>query len=137
MHKLTIKIPVYQCSCHIIINDEIEKTVNSYVKKNKWNQDLAIKVGEEVHGYALSNGDVKNYYIFYSIHSLTSNYICHEISHLIDYILDEKDIERSGEARAYLTGHISEKIFEFVIKNKLLISKWLKFTQKEELEKSE
>jgi hypothetical protein len=132
MYKLEIKIPIYQCTVHVMIDAEIEKVINRYVKKYKWDIQTAIKEGEQVHGYAVSNGDVKNYYIFYSVDSLTVNYIAHEIAHLIDYILEEKEIELIGETRAYLTGYISEKIFDFIIKKKLLISKWLKFIQREE-----
>jgi hypothetical protein len=124
MYSLIIKIPVYKITIHVKIAPEIDKVINSFAKKKKW-KEVELKEGEQVHGYAVSANDCINYYIFYDTLSVTSNYITHEVSHVIDYILEEKDIERVGEARAYLTGHISEKIFDFVLRKKILISKYL------------
>lgn len=132
MNKFKVSISVYQCNCHVIIDDEIEKTINKYVKKHKWDKTWVIADNEQVHGYALSPGNLKDYYIFYSLHSLTPNFIAHEISHTIDDILEERQIELVGESRSYLTGYLTEKIFDYIIKNKMLISKWLPFIQKEE-----
>ncbi len=126
MHKLTIKIPIYNCSCNIIIDNDIEKTINRYVKNRKWDKTTLMSEGQYVHGLTVSNEDMKDYYIFYSIESLTVNYIIHEISHMIDFLITERDIEDKGEARAYLTGYISEKIFDFIFKKSLLINKWYK-----------
>lgn len=124
MYKFNIKIPIYDCTCRIIISDEIEKIVKKYVKKKKWSKELDLEEGEEIHGLATSNGDTKDYYIFYAIKSLTVNCLTHEISHIADHILEERGIE-DGEAKAYLVGYISEKIFDFVFKKGLLINKWI------------
>jgi hypothetical protein len=132
MYKFSIKIPIYKCTCHVIISKDISDVINKYVKKKKWNADYAIKTGEDVHGYAVTDGTTTDYYIFYSLESLTANYIAHEISHLIDFIFEEKDIERHGEARAYLTGYISEKIFDYVLKKQIFINKWYKPLVKEQ-----
>ena len=70
--------------------------------------------------------DMKNYYVFYSLDSLNANIIVHEITHLVDFILEERAIENEGEAKAYLTGYISEKVFDYVLKRNLLINKWYK-----------
>lgn len=124
MYSLTIKIPVYKITIHVKIAPEIDKIINSLAKRKKW-QEVELKQGEEVHGYAVAANDCINYYIFYDVLSVTSNYLTHEISHVVDYILDERSMENEAEARAYLTGHISEKIFDFVLKKNLLISKYL------------
>jgi hypothetical protein len=124
MYSLTIKVPVYKITIHVKIAPEVKKVINTFSKRKKW-KEVELKEGEDVHGYAVSATDCVNYYIFYDILSVNSNYITHEISHVIDYILEEKDIERMGEARAYLTGHISEKIFDFVLKKGIFISKYL------------
>lgn len=126
MYKLDIKIPIYGCTCKIIISKDIEKVINKYAKKKKWDKDAYIKDGAQVHGYAVSNENLTEYYVFYSSESATVNYLIHEISHLVDYILGERDIEDKGEAKAYLIGYISEKVFDFVFKKSLLINKWYK-----------
>ncbi len=122
--KFDIKIPIYKCTCHIVIDKEIEKVINKYVKNKKWEKHLAVEAGNELHGLAINPRDNDNFYIFYSSGSLTVNYIAHEISHMIDFIMDEKGIEDKGEARAYLTGYVSEKIFDYIFKKQILINKW-------------
>lgn len=126
MNKLSIKISVYNCSVHLIISDDIEKVINQYVKKKKWLKEIAIEADNEVHGYAVTSGDTTNYYLFYSTQSLSITYITHEISHIVDYIFEEKELEKNGEARAYLTGYISEKVFDLILKKQLLLNKWYK-----------
>ena len=135
MYKFSIKIPIYGCTVHVIIDNDIEKVINSYVKRKKWDKDIAINDGSEVHGYAVSPPDIKNHYIFYSTGSMTVNYICHEISHIIDNILSQRGVEEKGEARSYLTGFISDKIFDYVLKKQLLINKWLKLENQKNDEK--
>ena len=115
MHTLTIKIPVYNAVIHVKIAPEIGKVINEYGKKKKA-KEIKLEEGEEVHGLAVTLEDAKNYIVFYDILSVTSNYIAHEISHIVDFIVTEKQMEATGEARAYLTGHISEKIFDFVLR---------------------
>lgn len=123
MHKTTITVPIYQFKCIITIDNDIEKRINSCIKKNKLSIDL-LKDGEEVHGLALNPALARIYYLFYSIESFTANIITHEVSHLVDYILEDRNIN-DAEARAYLNGYINEKIFDYAIKNQLLINKWL------------
>jgi hypothetical protein len=127
MQKLTIQVPVYQFKCIVIIDDDIEKRINSFIKRHKWNETL-FKEGEQVHGMAINPGLVHTYYIFYAIESITSNIITHEVSHLVDDVMGDKGMEDS-ETRAYLSGYINEKIFDYVLKNKLFINKWLKQDQ--------
>jgi len=124
MHKLNIKIPIYNCTVHVIIDEGIEKVINRYIKKHKICEDLIIPEGDEVHGYVLTKRDVTNYFVFYSIKSLTVTYLTHEISHVVDDILQEKNIEQNGEARCYLTGYISQQIFDFVIRKNIFINKY-------------
>jgi hypothetical protein len=121
MYKFEIKVPIYNCTCKVIIDKDIVKTINRYGKRYKWD-----KHDYNVHGLALSQGDMKTYYIFYSLDSLNINILIHEITHLVDFILEERAIENEGEAKAYLTGYISEKVFDFIFKKHLLINRWYK-----------
>jgi hypothetical protein len=128
MHKITIQVPVYQFKCIVIIDSEIEKRVNAFIKRHKWNED-PFKNGEQVHGLAVNPGLVHTYYIFYSIESVTPNIITHEVSHLVDYVMGDKGMADT-ETRAYLAGFLNEKVFDYVIKNNLLLNKWLSKTEK-------
>jgi len=121
MYKLEIKIPIYDCTCKVIIDKDIDKTINRYAKKNKWGLH-----DYKVYGLALNPDNMKEYYIFYSLDSLNVNVIVHEITHLVDYILDDRAIQNEGEAKAYLTGFISEKVFDYILKKHLFINKWYK-----------
>jgi hypothetical protein len=121
MYKFEIKVPIYNCTCKIIIDNDIVKTINNYGKRNKWD-----KHDYNVHGLAVNPGDMQEYYIFYAIDSLNVNTIVHEITHLVDYILEDRAIENEGEAKAYLTGYISEKVFDYILRRNLLINKWYK-----------
>lgn len=131
MLKFQVNIPLYSFKCTVIIDNEIEKVIDRYMKRFK----MPIDKDTEYDGLAIYTG-LNSYYIFYSIHSLTPNIIVHEISHMVDYIIENKDIEHLGEARAYLTGYITEKVFDFVLKNNLLISKYLSYSQKDPLSPS-
>lgn len=124
MHKTIIQVPVYQFKCIVIMDQEIEKRISSFVKRHKWNETI-LREGDEVHGLAINPGLVHTYYIFYSTESLTPNIITHEVSHLVDYVMGDKGMADT-ETRAYLAGYLNEKIFDYVLKNKLLINKWLK-----------
>jgi hypothetical protein len=124
MFKLTIKVPIYKANVYVTIAPEIHKVINTFVKKKKWDT-LILAEGDEFHGMAITANNTTDYYIFYDILSTNANYINHEISHLIDDILKERGVETIGEARAYLTGFISEKIFDFLLKKGIFISKYL------------
>lgn len=136
MYKLVIKIPVYQFNCVVVIAPNIEEVIDKYFKKYKI--DDKMEEGVELHGLAVKTNTVHDYILFYSIDSTTVNLISHEISHLIDYVLEDRKIEKNAdEVRAYLTGYITESIFNFVLKNKLLINKWLECQQEnKDLKKS-
>lgn len=126
-HKIIIPLEIYQLRAIVIIDKDIRKKINSYSKREKW--EFKIEDDHDLHGMAINPGNFHTYYVFYSEESLTSNIITHEVSHLLDYILEDKEVN-DGEARAYLTGHINEKIFDYVIKHKLLVSKWILKTEK-------
>lgn len=136
MYKFDIKIPIYDCVCHVIISSDIEKVINKYSKRLKWSEDTLVAEGQKVDGYYVRSG-MKNYYIFYKLEESNVNTLVHEISHLIDGILGDRDIESNGEAKAYLTGYISEHIFDYVMKKKLLVNKWFSKVQVADINKNQ
>lgn len=123
MEKLTIEIPVYNCKCVVTVGDNIEKRINSFIKRKKIPL-LPIPEGEELYGLAFGLRTMDFYYIFYSSDNLTMNTVAHEICHTVDEICEHRDIE-DKEARAYLSGHITEKVFDFLLKKKLYTNKYM------------
>jgi len=122
-YKFIIKVPVYNFSCTVIFADVIEPCINKVLKKEKFPL-----IEGQVYGYAVGGNDISKYYLFYSLNGLNASFLSHEISHLVDYVFEDREITPlTGETRAYLTGYISNEIFEFVYKNKIPISKWLKY----------
>lgn len=120
--KLTIKVPVYSFTCDIIFDHEIESRINAVRKKQKLEP-----IEGTVHGYALGENNIHKYTIFYSLDRLSINTISHEISHLIDYVLLDREVDPpTGEPRAYLTGHVTEKVMEYIFKKEIHTEEWLK-----------
>ena len=70
--------------------------------------------------------DVHTYYLLYHPESLTINTIAHEVSHIIDYVFADREMEPEGEPRAYLTGYLTSEIVESTFKKQLIKDKWLK-----------
>lgn len=122
MYKLTLKVPVYNFVCDVIIAKNIEKYINKELKR-QGDEDLV----DLVHGFAITTEVTNRYMLFFNEESLTVNTITHELSHLVDYVFDNRGIAKQygDEPRAYLTGHLSEQLFDYVIKKKLLKNKWL------------
>src|ERR1044072_4367440 len=133
MKKFSFKVGVYYLMCHVIIADDIEKIYNKLAKKNGWNQ---LSDDTEAGGLAIG-GDLFNYYIFYKTNSLTPGILAHEASHIVDEILQNRGIELVGEARAYLTQHITDKIYDKVLKYKLLVHKYLNLNFNEKIKEDE
>lgn len=121
MNKLKIDIPLYEAVCSIYIEEDISEYIRIFGKKKKWKEDLTLHKDDKVEGYAVPLGNNRNYLLFFEKTRMTPNTISHEISHLVDFILEERGIELTGEARAYLTGHISGKIYEYAHKHNLII----------------
>lgn len=130
-HKLTVRVPVYNFDCEVVFADEIETHINLLRKKQKLEPMEGL-----VHGYAIGGNDVHKYYLFYGISGLSINTLAHEISHLIDFVLTDRGVDPpTGEPRAYLTGHVTEKIFEFVLKKDIPIKEWLRVQKQNQKQK--
>lgn len=119
--KLTIEVPIYNCKCVVFIDNDIEKLANTFIKKNKIDV-IPLEEGAKVRGLAFQGNTTSVYYIFYALEDMNINTLSHEISHLVDYICGDRGITDT-EARAYLTGHITEKVFDFILKKKISIHK--------------
>lgn len=113
-------IDVYDCNIHIIISNDILKSIKYYYKKHKDGEPSDAPQGLM---YRPGTGDIDNYYIFFDEKFLSNNCINHEKCHAVEYILTDRDIRASGEVRAYLDGCISSKIAAFFKKRNIKITK--------------
>ena len=123
MHKLKIDISIYGCNVRVIIDENIEKVVASFMRRRTLPDGALENDGSTYHGLAIKGAKFQDYYVFFSKESLNINIISHEISHIVDFILTDREIENNGETRAYLTGYITEKIVDYVISKGLFINK--------------
>lgn len=122
----TIKVPVYSFNIRVTIADNVEQYINKQCRK------LGLEDYEgTVHGLAMEGKDVHDYFLFFDANSVTINTVIHEVSHIIDYAFNHRDIELDGEPRAHLSGHIGEEVIKYMYKKQLLKDKWLKKKQKE------
>jgi hypothetical protein len=65
------------------------------------------------------DADPGNYYLFFDLHTIDTNFINHEKSHLVEAILKDRGIRPVDEVRSYLDGYVSEKITAFIKKKKI------------------
>jgi hypothetical protein len=108
--KGSFYVPIYNCIVNIIISDDLRSSINSCYKKYKQKK---IKKKDTPGALCFSPDDCSHtYYLFFDKDTIDINYINHEKSHLVEFILEERDIKARDEVRAYLDGFISEKSFQ-------------------------
>jgi hypothetical protein len=118
--KFTIKVPVYNFNCSVVFTDSVVDTANKQTKK--YNLE---PLTNDVYGFAMGTNTVHQYFLFYDVNDITMNTISHEISHLIDFVFTDRGVDpQTGEPRAYLTGYITEEIYDYIIRKKLQLKKW-------------
>ena len=110
-------VPIYECYVNVILSDNLKRVINNVIVKNN---DEKIDYEPQAFAYNPDNEEA-NYYLFFHPNILTTSMINHEKSHIIDFILGDRDIKREDEARAYLDGFISDKINKFFKRRKLRI----------------
>lgn len=116
---MTIKgkftIDVYSCTIFVTIASDTMRSINYYHRKLGYN-DLT----EPVSGYFLPDTNtVKRYYLFFDEEDLSVNVVNHEKSHLVERILEDREIKSKDEVRSYLDGCVSEKLHEFFKKRNI------------------
>jgi hypothetical protein len=119
MYKLTFKVPIYEFGCEVIFTDDILVEINKLHKKKKIEP-----LDSPVYGYAIHGVFNDKYHLFYRLKDVNINTLSHEISHLIDFVFEDRGIEpATGEPRAYLTGYITEKIYDFVCRKQIQLKR--------------
>jgi len=115
--KKTLDIPVYECKLHIFIAPNIDRVIKSTMKK----LGLPYEDGRPVFGFALTR--FTDYYLFLHSTNLTYNTVAHELRHIVDYILEDREFEvySEKEAAAYLSGYLFEEVMHLIIKKNIEI----------------
>jgi hypothetical protein len=112
MRPFKIPISIYCCTIYFLITDDVEAQVNKLRKKN----GLEPTKGP-FDGYA-DEYNFTDYWVIISSNSLNVNTLCHEVFHTVHTITEDRVI-RDEEAQAWLCGFISQKIYDYMQKNKL------------------
>lgn len=126
MTKTCIRVPLYGINIHLIVDDEVNKQVVKYIKRYKWNIPTSDYSKPCIEGLQITHNN-STYYIFIEKKYCSINTISHEIRHVIQSAFRNKCIEEETEAEAYLTGHVTECIFDFLLSKKLLINKYITY----------
>lgn len=119
LRKNVIQVPIFDCEIRVMIGDgkAILKSINYYTRIVSPEGDL---LGSAPSGYCMvgrPDGKVGLYCLFLDKDDLSTDIINHEKSHVIDFILKDRDIRLHDEVRAYFDGWLSHKL-ELVIKKK-------------------
>ena len=111
-----LKLDTYECKLVFVVTGDLQKKVKNIYKKYNIIQE------EEVDAEAIMISPTMSvYYIIIDIDYLTHNTVAHELFHVVNSILQDRDIH-DEETGAWLSGHISNFIYNSVNKKKLTIS---------------
>jgi hypothetical protein len=110
---MIIKLPIYYCKVHFIEvekNIDIDKKHRTIYKKHKINKSIPKE--EDGSNAGILIPCFTDYYMIISNEEKNKiNTILHELSHCVDFILEDRDINDT-ESRAYLTAYLGEKILK-------------------------
>lgn len=109
-------VPIFNCYVNIIISEDLKRVINIYLKKKE------DKIEYEPWAFSWNPSDeCANYYLFLGKKTFDIDCLNHEKSHIVDFILEDRNIKPNDEVRAYLDGYISKKIFDFLKNKKIKI----------------
>lgn len=115
--KGSFKVDIYNCDVHIVVTDNIRRSINYYLRKG--NHEV-LPEGDEPGAYCFSD-TCTDYYVFFNRKTIDVSYVNHEKSHLVESILEDRGINPKDETRAYLDGFLSEKIDAFFKRRKIKV----------------
>lgn len=113
--KRKIKLATYTCDLSISVVDSVALEVDKLYKKNK----IQDTFGSEAEGAVVMIG-MQQYHILFHKDYLTHNTIAHEVFHATVRITEDREIT-DEEAQAWLAGHITTLVYEFLDKKKLTV----------------
>lgn len=101
-----IKLDLYQCKVHLIVASDLEKEASRIHKRYK-----EIYIDGPCEGYCLSF-DMADYYLIIEEKHTSINTIAHEVYHIVQSLLEDRDI-KDEESGAWLCGMLMEEAVKF------------------------
>ncbi len=114
-YSKVINLSMYSCKVHIIITSDLVKQVALLYKKHK----IPMVEDLEAEGVLLCF-EGTNYYIIIDTEDLSHNTIAHEVYHATVKVTEDREIN-DEETQAWLCGHLTQNVYEFIDKKKLSI----------------
>ena len=116
MYQQKLRVDVYACAVHIVVTNDLSAFVADL--DHQFGGASSVDGSE---GFVFAP-DMRTYYIAFDEEYLTHNTISHEVFHLTCAICQDRDVAEE-EARAWLSGYLSENIYKFIDKKNLVIKK--------------
>lgn len=113
MRVSNVKIPIYEINLTIVV----EKDFNIVNKTFKLGLEENEKDVNAPHAWTVNKED--EIYLLLNPNHLDYNTLCHELTHILLFVADQRNIEldvENDEPLAYLNGYIGEKVFKFADK---------------------
>jgi len=115
----TFNLKMYELDIKFIICPDMQAEFDRISKKKKENGKFNITFRGDAGGLAFSSS-IHECYIILKDDSIAHSYIAHEILHTVEKITRDRGI-KDEEARAYLCGHITKMIYQYLEKRKVEI----------------
>lgn len=117
MHKLTIKVPLYEYKVHVVIAENVGNEIRRKATAEKWTH---VQMGPEENVKGMAVGiTCTDYYLYFNLEDFNPNVIAHEISHHVHHAMTQRGMIEEDEAKAYLSGFITQKIVNFGVKKNI------------------
>ena len=117
-HTGSFFVPIYNCTVTLYVGPDIKNKCAEY---EEIHQDID-KVPEDKgtsRGVTYAPDDIDFLYILIDEKDFTVNIFNHERSHLVDELLESRDMQARDECRAYLEGFIAEQFELLFLKMKI------------------
>lgn len=106
------KIPMYECTVTIHLEDDLEPLYIKLCQKLKLPYEAGSMAG------AVITAQVDHYHFLLSTQHLNHNTIGHELHHLVINIMKDRGIKEE-ESSAWLSGYLNDLIYKTLEKHKL------------------
>ncbi len=120
-YKGSFKIDVFDCEVFIHVSDHIKRVADYQFRKHKFPKEEFITTPFSGYFVNFRIASIDQYHLFFDLKDLSVDVVNHEKSHLVDYVLQDRDIKADDEVRAYLDGYISHKLDLFFRKKQLKV----------------
>jgi hypothetical protein len=108
-----LSIPTYSCHMWFIVTPDMCREMTRIYRKH----GVAESFSDAMEGCMFSPS-IDILYVVIDIQYLTHNTISHELYHVVNALLGQREIHNE-ESSAWLTGHVSEFVYRFLKKKNI------------------